>query len=184
MTFRSLPRELDIIICSRIRRRFWSKVQILDPNNPPGVWLWTGAAKDDGYGVFWVDDERGTQLAHRVAWVMRRGPIPAGTTIQHRHIPEGRDSPIILDVNPDHMELLPFGENVAEGNRRNSENGRHRGAVAKVHTYGMSNEDQVSCKRCSGLTVGEIRGTMLTYRCLSCNETMSEREGNAYRLGA
>jgi hypothetical protein len=58
--------------------RFLAKIQI-DPI--AGCHLWTGAKNAAGYGYFsWHGKNR---YAHRVAWEMAYGPIPAGQQIDH-----------------------------------------------------------------------------------------------------
>ena len=54
---------------------FWTKVEP-EPNS--GCWLWTGYTNRDGYGCF-----RRDLLAHRFAYELYRGAIPAGLTLDH-----------------------------------------------------------------------------------------------------
>ena len=77
--------------------RFWSKVQKTDP-----CWLWM-AGKRCGYGVFW-DGERDAG-AHRLSYVLHKGPIPEGLEIDHLcFVPEC--------VNPAHLEAVTKEENL------------------------------------------------------------------------
>ena len=78
---------------------FWAKVQKSD-----GCWMWTSSLQMSGYGVF--HRARRTYRAHRVAFEMVRGPIPAGLVLDHRC--HNRAC-----VNPDH--LVPV---TAEMNRQ------------------------------------------------------------------
>ncbi len=50
--------------------RFWSKV-----DKTGECWEWMAYKKSDGYGQFWLGK---AQSAHRVAWQLTSGPIPAG----------------------------------------------------------------------------------------------------------
>jgi len=84
--------------------RFWSKVKKTD-----GCWTWT-ATKQKGYGRFWFEDR--LELAHRVAWILCRGRIPAGdhygtTCVLHRC-----DNPSC--VNPDHLFLGSNQDNITD----------------------------------------------------------------------
>jgi hypothetical protein len=60
---------------------------------------WSGARTHDGWPVFWVKG-RGTIYAHRVAWELAHGPIPAGRR------PE-RTCGNRLCVAAAHMRLVP-----------------------------------------------------------------------------
>jgi hypothetical protein len=59
--------------------RFWSYV---DRRSPDGCWPWlAGIGRLHGYGHFsWKDR---TYRAHRVAWLLSRGPIPRGQQVLH-----------------------------------------------------------------------------------------------------
>lgn len=77
------------------RERFEAKIRRYD--DPRRCWLWTGAKSSTGYGNFAVADHR-TQSAHRVAYQLFVGRIPAGRVVLHRcHRP--------LCMNPRHLYL-------------------------------------------------------------------------------
>jgi hypothetical protein len=61
-------------------RRFWDKVQIggLDE-----CWEWAAALNKGGYGVFGTNHDYGTQLSHRIAYILTHGKIPQGILILH-----------------------------------------------------------------------------------------------------
>lgn len=88
----------------KLPQRFWDKVEFAED----GCWVWIGAKISNGYGRFkW---QGRMYLAHRVSYLILVGPIPEELVIDHlcrvRHC-----------VNPDHMELVTFLENVQRGER-------------------------------------------------------------------
>lgn len=83
-----------------LSERFWEKVQKTD-----GCWLWTGNRHPKGYGYISEGGRAGSDLrAHRVAWELTYGPIPAGLWVRHKC-----DTPPC--VRPDHLELGTAAEN-------------------------------------------------------------------------
>lgn len=81
--------------------RFWTKV-----NKTDTCWLWT-AGKWQGYGRY----RAGTRnvLAHKHAYELANGPIPAGLELDH--LCRVREC-----VRPDHLEAVTHAENVRRGN--------------------------------------------------------------------
>ena len=85
-----------------VAERFWGKV-LLDPH---ACWEWQGAKTYKGYGQIRIN---GTTIgAHRVAYEMEVGPIPAGLHIDHLC-----RNPAC--VRPDHMEPVTQQENILRG---------------------------------------------------------------------
>jgi hypothetical protein len=78
--------------------QFTSKVAVA----ADGCWLWLGTIAPNGYGKF------GGLCAHRIAYEIHVGPIPAGLQIDHlcrvRHC-----------VNPSHLEAVTQQENIRRG---------------------------------------------------------------------
>lgn len=74
-------------------------------NKTDGCWLWTGGIRGDGYGRFWMDGENTS--AHRAAYILFCGPIPAGKLVRH-----SCDTP--LCTNPDHLQLGTHAENMRD----------------------------------------------------------------------
>lgn len=72
--------------------RFWSKV-----DKSGDCWVWRGGTTSGGYGRFSFQGK--TQRAHRVAYQLVIGPIPAGGTIHHRC-----ENPPC--VNPWHLKVV------------------------------------------------------------------------------
>lgn len=103
----------------KVFARFISKVNVTD-----GCWLWTASRFTGyGYGSFKVSGRNVT--AHRFAWAVLRGPVPAGLCVLH-NCPDG-DNP--LCVNPSHPWLGTVLENVADmdakGRRAPASGDRH-----------------------------------------------------------
>lgn len=81
--------------------RFWSRV---DKSGP--CWLWTGSRTTAGYGNLGIEGQ--THYAHRLAYALVVGPIPARRVLDHlcrvRHC-----------VNPAHLEPVTDRENIRRG---------------------------------------------------------------------
>ncbi len=92
--------------------RFWTKVLTVE-----SCWEWIGGRDSWGYGVFY-DGNRHVG-AHRYAYELRRGPIPAGLTIDHLCRNKGC-------VNPDHMEPVTMRENTLRSSNACGVNSRKK----------------------------------------------------------
>lgn len=94
--------------------RFWEKVD--RDSDPNGCWLWTKAVDQrGGYGAVGLGSS--IKRAHRVAWVLTKGPIPEGLVV--RHGPQCEDRPGREGrrcVNPDHLMTGTQGQNLADKN--------------------------------------------------------------------
>lgn len=130
--------------------RFWSKVR----ESETGCWEWQGATLL-GYGRF--RPKEGSPLAHRVAFELTRGTIPAGLTLDHL-------CSVRRCVNPDHLEPVEAIVNVK------------RAAMRRTH-----------CKRGHELVPDNLyfhrNGARLVRRCDTCfrGATAGYRRGRSSR---
>jgi hypothetical protein len=72
---------------------------------PNGCWQWTGFLGTHGYGDFWLDGR--IQRAHRAAYQIFAGPLPAGAFVCHRCDWPGC-------VNPAHLFLGDASRNMQD----------------------------------------------------------------------
>lgn len=137
-----------------IEVRFWEKVTKTD-----ACWLWKATTSPDGYGRYSAAGK--THQAHRLAYEMVKGEIPAGLSIDHlcrvRHC-----------VNPDHLEPVTPQENSRRG---------LGGAYLKVRTH---------CPRGHAYDEGNTKVSAKgTRSCLECQAryraTYMERHGDRER---
>lgn len=126
--------------CEKREDHFWSKV---DKAGAGGCWLYTGTISFEGYGYVNIGSgvRRKQWQAHRFAWSLLKGPIPADGCILHhcdvRHC-----------VNPDHLYI---------GDRKDNARDklvRHRDSTSDL------THDQVR----------EIRVALANYRHGMCKE--------------
>ena len=80
------------------------------PGPISGCWLWHGPTNSNGYGLFYVNNNR--LSAHRAAWMIYKGPIPPGdgyhgTCVLHK-------CDVRNCVNPDHLFLGTQKDNILD----------------------------------------------------------------------
>lgn len=82
--------------------RFWPNVDKTGP-----CWLWTGYIKPNGYASFYPGGGRHVAkvYAHRFAFELLTGPIPAGMQIDHT-------CNVRSCVNPAHLEVVTHRANL------------------------------------------------------------------------
>jgi len=122
--------------------RFWEKVQ-----RGAGCWEWQSTLVC-GYGVFKhrVDGEWKSVKAHRLAYELTKGSIPAGLTLDHLC----RNTKC---VNPDHLEPVTCVDNVMRGNALPAVNARKteckRGHALSGDNVYVAKTGYRTCKVCA-----------------------------------
>jgi hypothetical protein len=121
--------------------RFWSKVDKTD-----GCWFWTAYRDRNGYGKFGVGGRAGGMVsAHRVAYEMVVGPIPAGLVLDHLCRNPGC-------VRPDHLDPVTHAENCRRGVAAEVNRARQRAVThcPQGHPYDEENTSykKTGARRC------------------------------------
>lgn len=88
---------------------FWQRVS----KQATGCWHWNGCVIKDGYGSLGYKGK--IWLAHRLAWTLTKGQIPAGKLCLH-----SCDNPRC--VNPEHLFLGSNADNVDDRTRKDRSN--------------------------------------------------------------
>lgn len=124
---------------------FWSKVFKTED-----CWFWCGAKNPKGYGLFYANGKQ--RGAHRIAYELLKGPIPAGMTLDHLC----RVRPC---VNPAHVEVVTNRENVLRGVGHTAINARKthciRGHVLIAENL-IKGKDR-RCKQCDHILGARYR---------------------------
>lgn len=91
---------------STFEERFWARVK---KGGPDTCWVWQGKSKTRGYGVLFIGSRanRKSLYAHRTAYTLINGPIPASTQVNHSC--HNR-----LCANPNHLHLGNSKSNMQE----------------------------------------------------------------------
>jgi hypothetical protein len=89
-----------------MNNRFWSKVDVRGDDE---CWMWQGTLHRQGYGMLRWDDKQ--TFAHRVAYALTNGPIPAGLIICHSCDVPGC-------CNPAHLFLGTYKDNSQDRDRK------------------------------------------------------------------
>lgn len=129
-------------------QKFWSNVTPADPDQ---CWPWKGAVNSWGYGDIHLVRTAERQ-AHRFAYRLLKGPIPAGMHVLH-----ACDNPRCC--NPSHLSLGTHADNMADKAKKGRSSLRARNGNAKltedqfreVRERAATGEDAVSIARDMGV---------------------------------
>ncbi len=116
--------------------RFWGRVEKTE-----SCWLWRGGIINSGYGRFYI--KRKIWVAHRVSYILTRGPVPIGLCLDH--LCRNRAC-----VNPDHLDLVTQRENTLRGMHPNQVI-RRTGMCHKGHSSvdaWVSAGGKKECRKC------------------------------------
>jgi len=86
-----------------------------------GCRIWTGSTRADGYGQLTVNGHK--VRAHRLAWMLKHGPIPHGYLICHH-------CDVRPCINEEHLFLGTHQDNAADAMRK----GRLKGKIVMAET--------------------------------------------------
>lgn len=115
----NIRRSLQIPELSARDRRRW--LQKVFRSSDTDCWIWIGSRNSLGYGRFAVAGLRSDALAHRVGYILFRGPLAPGSVLMH--LCDNRTC-----VNPDHLQMGTCLENTWDMIGK----GRQRGIVEVV----------------------------------------------------
>lgn len=146
--------------------RFWEKA---DRSDPFGCWEWQAGMMPSGYGAFAMDGG-GSKGAHRAAWELTHGPIPAGMCVCH-HCDNRRC------VNPNHLFLGTPMDNsrdmVIKGRQRVGGSGvelsRKHEAEAQRRANKIARLEEFRMMRRQGFKLRQIAATYGVSESLVCH---------------
>lgn len=110
-------------------------VDKIEPEPNTGCWLWMGSQCRGGYGKVWCVPEVG-ELAHRVSYVLLKGPISDELEIDHL-------CRVRQCANPDHMEPVTRQENIRRARNYN----RDKTQCLRGHVFSLENTYHVRGER-------------------------------------
>lgn len=132
---------------------FWSHVDTSGGAQACWPWLLSLTVKRGSYGQ--VNFEGRIRRAHRVAYELAVGPIPAGLTIDHVR---ARGCTLKSCCNPSHLEAVTLAENIARTTKASCLRGHPR-----TPAFGRPKGDGWRCVACETVRQRERR----LERCLA-----------------
>jgi hypothetical protein len=131
---------MNVSYAAPIEQRFWSRV---DKRGADECWPWTGDGYGNGYGGLHVTyrdgilppgKKRANMGAHRLSYILNKGPVPAGMYVCHTC-----DNPIC--VNPAHLFAgTPTDSQIDRRNKGRINSNPRRG---EDHPFAKLTEPQV-----------------------------------------
>lgn len=130
--------------------RFWAKV---DRRGPDECWPWMAATTGKGYGLIWWDGH--LVVAHRVGFILTRGPVPDGLDLDHlchNADPACSGGPTCAHrrcCNPYHVEPATRADNLSRGAGHGTETHcRHGHPYSGDNLYLYANGHR-ACRTCN-----------------------------------
>lgn len=130
---------------------FWRKV---DKRGPDECWPWRGRLNEAGYGRYATRSL--CMRAHRLAYTLLVGPIPAGLQIDH--LCRNRAC-----VNPAHLEPVTQRENILRGTALSAQRARQT-HCKRNHAFTASNTYRDSKGRRVCITCRRARDRARSHR--------------------
>jgi hypothetical protein len=140
------PHCQKLILLNTLEDLFWSYV-----DKSGDCWEWVGDLNKYGYGDLRAKIH-GARTAHRIAWTLKKGPIPEGMFICH--ICDNRRC-----CNPDHLFLGTPADNTADMIRK----GRHHKRTSVGTPTAKLTEDMVRDIRTKYVDGVHIRQLSIDY---------------------
>lgn len=143
-------KRLNVVFTSAsVEDRFWAKAQKSDD-----CWAWTANRNRRGYGKFCLNKRQ--EPAHRVAYTLTYGDIPAGLWVLHHC-----DNPSC--VRPDHLYLGTHQDNMQDRhNRGRAASGESNGS--RMHPERILRGERCSWAKLTTEQVAAIRQEYATTR--------------------
>lgn len=159
--------------------RYWAKV---DKRGPAECWPWTASLTPSGYGQIGVHGQRRPEPAHRVAYALAYGPIPADAVVDHachNQDPTCPGGPCTHRAcqNPAHLQLNTQGGNVLAGKTLSALNAVKTDCPAghpydAANTYLRSDGGGRDCRKCRAAAEARRRNRVGN-TCAACSKPIS-----------